>query len=112
MRIIVKPEEFRFPIPILFPSVLIFNHITAILGLVVLLTARTCGAKWSKSLPLSPWNCFWDVSSADYRVLDHALPHSRMEDGGSGLAGCARDDKTVIPSANFPKSLAMRAVLW
>ena len=59
MRIIVKPEEFRFSIPILFPSVLIFNHITAIIGLVVLLIARICGAKWIKSLPISPWNCFW-----------------------------------------------------
>ena len=59
-----------------------------------------------------PVELLLDVSSADYRVLDHALPHSRMEDGGSGLAGCARDDKTVIPSVNFPKSLAMRAVLW
>ena len=58
MRIIVKPEDFRFPIPILFPSVLVFNHITAVIGLVVLLIARLCGAKWSKSLPLSPWKCF------------------------------------------------------
>ena len=59
-----------------------------------------------------PMELFLDVSSADYRVLDHTLPYSRMEDGGSGLAGCARDDKTVIPPVNFPKSLAMRAVLW
>lgn len=61
MRIIVKPEDFRFPIPVLFPSVLVFNHITAVIGLVILLIARTCGAKskWSKALPLSPWGCFW-----------------------------------------------------
>ena len=59
-----------------------------------------------------PVELFLDVSSVDHRVLDHTLPHSRMEDGGSGLAGCARDDKTVIPPVNFPKSLAMRAVLW
>ena len=50
-----------------------------------------------------PMELFLDVSSADYRVLDHTLPHSRMEDGGSGLAGCARDDKTVIPSGEFPE---------
>ena len=58
MRIIVKTEEFRFPIPILFPSVLVFNHITAVIGLVVLLIARAAGAKWVRSLPLSPWRCF------------------------------------------------------
>ena len=58
MRIIVKPEEFRFPIPILIPSVLMFNHLTAIIGLTVLWIARLTGAKWTKTLPLSPWNCF------------------------------------------------------
>ena len=58
MRIIVKSEEFRFPIPILFPSILVFNHITAVIGLVVLLIARAFGAKWVRSLPISPWKCF------------------------------------------------------
>ncbi|MBE6658760.1 MAG: hypothetical protein E7604_09985 [Ruminococcaceae bacterium] len=58
MRIIVKPQDFRFPIPILFPSLLVFNHITAVIGLLILLIARISGAKWSKSLPLPPWKCF------------------------------------------------------
>ncbi len=58
MRIIVKSEDFRFPIPILIPSVLIFNHLTAVIGLTVLGIARLTGAKWAKSLPLSPWSCF------------------------------------------------------
>ena len=59
MRIIVKPQDFRFPIPILFPSLLVFNHITAVIGLVVLLIARACRIKWTHTLPLSPWKYFW-----------------------------------------------------
>lgn len=59
MRIIVKPEGFRLPIPILFPSLLLFNHITAVLGLAILLIARACKTKWTRALPLSPWKCFW-----------------------------------------------------
>lgn len=58
MRIVVKSKEFRFPIPILIPSVLIFNHLTAVIGLAVLLIARAAGVKWAKALPLSPWKCF------------------------------------------------------
>ena len=58
MRIIVKSAELPFPIPILFPSVLIFNHITAGIGLAVLLLARAAGAKWVRTLSLSPWKCF------------------------------------------------------
>ena len=58
MRVIVKSEDMRFPIPILIPSVLIYNHLTAVIGLIVLGIARLTGAKWTKSLPLSPWKCF------------------------------------------------------
>ncbi len=51
MRIIVKPEEFRFPIPILFPSALIFNHLTAVIVLLVMLAMELIGhAPW-KNIP-------------------------------------------------------------
>ncbi len=62
MRIIVRTEEPPISIPILFPSALLFNHVTAVLLLLVMLCMQLCGCTpWRKVSPLagcSPFHIF------------------------------------------------------
>ena len=56
MRIIVRTEDMPVPIPILIPSVLLFNHVIAVIGLSVLWLLRCFGKKLPP--PLTPWEAF------------------------------------------------------
>lgn len=43
MRVIVRTPSPPIPIFVLFPSILIFNHIIAVIGYLVLVILRACG---------------------------------------------------------------------
>ncbi|MBQ8577415.1 MAG: hypothetical protein IJ449_05550 [Clostridia bacterium] len=57
MRVVVRTPQLPVPIPVLFPSLLLFNHLTAVIGLVVLLILQVCGKRLPS--PLTPWKCFF-----------------------------------------------------
>lgn len=52
----VRAEDMPVPIPVLIPSVLLFNHVNAVIGLLVLLLLQCCGKKLPQ--PLTPWKVF------------------------------------------------------
>ena len=58
MRVIVKADGMKCPIPVLIPSILVFNHLTAIIMLVVMLILKAVKRE-KYPVPLSPWKCFW-----------------------------------------------------
>lgn len=51
MRIIVRAKALPVPIPVLLPSALIFNHVSAVTVLLVMLTLQLCGRTPWKKLP-------------------------------------------------------------